>query len=93
MVQVPVSIRTYCPKCRKHTQHKVSLYKAGRARTLSWGQRQLERKRRGYGGEPRGMLKRKAKTTKKVVLVLACEECGRKVMRNLGRLSRVEIQR
>ncbi|RDD53353.1 MAG: 50S ribosomal protein L44e [Candidatus Korarchaeota archaeon NZ13-K] len=92
-MQVPATIRTYCPRCRRHTPHKVSLYKAGRARTLSWGQRQLERKRRGYGGEPRGMLRRKAKTTKKALLVLTCEECGRKVLRNLGRLAKVEVQR
>jgi len=90
-VKVPEEIRTYCPKCNSHTVHKVSIYKAGKARTLSWGLRQLERKRSGYGGEPRGRLRRKAKLTKKVVLVLTCKDCGRKVMRNLGRLSKVEI--
>ncbi len=92
-MKVPAEINTYCPRCGRHTKHKVSLYKQGKARTLSWGQRQLERKRRGYGGEPRGKLRRKAKTTKKVLLILTCEECGRKVMRNLGRLARVEIKR
>ncbi len=92
-MKVPNKIRTYCPKCGTHTEHKVSLYKAGRQRTLSWGARQLERKRSGYGGEPRGMLKRKAKINKKAVLVLTCSRCGRKQLRSLGRLSRVEIVR
>ncbi len=92
-MKVPSVINAYCPRCGRYTKHKVTLYKQGKARTLSWGQRQLERKRRGYGGEPRGKLKRKAKTTKKVLIVLTCEECGRKVVRNLGRLSRVEIKR
>ncbi len=92
-MKVPSVINAYCPRCGRYTKHKVALYKQGKARTLSWGQRQLERKRRGYGGEPRGKLKRKAKTTKKALIVLTCEECGRKVVRNLGRLSRVEIKR
>ncbi len=92
-MKIPQLINTYCPRCNKHTPHKVSLYKQGKARTLSWGQRQLERKRRGYGGEPRGRLRRKAKITKKVVIILTCNECGRKVWRNLGRLSRAEIKR
>ncbi|RLG47918.1 MAG: 50S ribosomal protein L44e [Thermoproteota archaeon] len=92
-MKVPSVIRTYCPRCRKHTEHKVSLYKAGRPRKLSWGIRQLERKRKGYGGEPRGKLRRKAKTKKKIVLVLECKVCQRKSLRSLGRMLRVEIQR
>ncbi len=92
-MKVPARINTYCPRCGRHTEHKVSLYKAGRPREDSWGQRQLARKRRGYGGEPRGKLRRKAKVTKKAVIILTCVECGRKVSRNLGRLSRVEVIR
>ncbi|RLG46685.1 MAG: 50S ribosomal protein L44e [Thermoproteota archaeon] len=90
-MKVPSKINTYCPRCNRHTEHKVSVYKPGKARTLSWGQRQLERKRRGYGGEPRGKLRRKAKVTKKAVIVLTCTVCGRKLLRCLGRLSRVEV--
>ncbi len=92
-MKIPSEVRTYCPRCNAHTPHKVSLYKAGKPRTLSWGLRQLERKRSGYGGEPRGRLRRKAKLTKKAVIILTCKECGRKVSRNLGRLSKTEIKR
>ena len=92
-MKVPSKIRTHCPRCRRHTVQDVSLYKPGRPRRLSWGIRQLERKRKGYGGEPRGKLRRKAKTTKKAVIVLTCDSCGKKTMRSLGRLVKVEIKR
>ncbi len=92
-MKVPSVIKTYCPRCNKHREHKVSLYKPGKARKLSWGIRQLERKRKGYGGEPRGKLRRKAKTKKKIVLVLECTVCGRKSLRSLGRMLKVEIKR
>lgn len=90
-VKVPEKIRTFCKRCGRHTVHKVELYKPGKARKLSWGIRQLEEKRKGYGGEPRGRLRRKAKTTKKAVIVLKCGECGAKQLRCLGRLSKVTI--
>ncbi|MEM2129422.1 MAG: 50S ribosomal protein L44e, partial [Candidatus Bathyarchaeia archaeon] len=29
-MNVPKEISTYCPKCKTHTSHSVSLYKEGR---------------------------------------------------------------
>ena len=92
-MKIPEKIRTFCKSCGKHTIHKVSIYKPGKPRALSWGERQMARLRKGYGGKPRGRLRRKAKTTKKAVIVLKCGECGKKQMRCLGRLSKVEKAR
>ena len=30
-VHVPKTEKTYCKKCNKHTEHKVTQYKAGKA--------------------------------------------------------------
>ena len=91
-MKIPRELNTYCRRCNAKTKHKVELYKPGKPRKKSWGLRQLEKKRKGYGGEPRGRLRRKAKTTKKTVIILKCEKCGYKTMRNLGRLSRVKLE-
>jgi large subunit ribosomal protein L44e len=72
---IPKKIRTYCPSCRKHTEHSVSLLKKRPPRKLSWGQRQFARVTAGYGSQPRSEQKKFSKTTKKVVLMLKCGEC------------------
>jgi len=74
---IPKKIRTYCPHCRKHTEQSVSQLKKHSARPLSWGQRQFTRVTAGYGSQPRSEQKKFAKTSKKVVLMLKCKECGK----------------
>lgn len=76
-MKLPKKMRTYCPTCKKHTQHAVSQAKKRSARTLSWGQRQFVRTTRGYGSQPRSEQKKFYKTTKKIVLMLKCSECGK----------------
>lgn len=53
MVNVPKERRTFCKsaKCRKHTLHKVSQYKAGKASNFAQGRRRYDRKQQGYGGQ------------------------------------------
>jgi large subunit ribosomal protein L44e len=75
-MNVPKEIATYCPRCKTHTSHAVSLYKEGKRRTLAQGERHHKRERKGYGGQKYPMLKRKAKTTKKQTLKLRCRKCG-----------------
>jgi len=36
-VNVPKRIRTFCPKLKKHTIHKVTQYKAGKATLYAQG--------------------------------------------------------
>jgi len=74
---IPKKLRTYCPSCRKHTEHSVSQLKKRSARPLSWGQRQFGRVTSGYGSQPRSEQKKFAKTAKKVVLMLKCKVCGK----------------
>jgi len=91
-MNAPKEIRTYCPRCNKHTVHTVSLYKDGRRRALARGERAHERERKGYGGQKYPMLRRKAKTTKKQTLKLKCKDCGHTLHREGIRLKKLTIQ-
>merc|ERR1712136_389523 len=77
MVNIPKTRKTFCKgtKCRKHTLHKVTQYKAAKKRTFAKGQRRYERKQSGFGGQTRPIHHKKAKTTKKIVLRMECSEC------------------
>ncbi|CRK18153.1 hypothetical protein BN1723_017626 [Verticillium longisporum] len=70
MVNIPKTRMTYCKgkDCKKHTQHKVTQYKAGKASLFAQGKRRYDRKQSGYGGQTKPVFHKKAKTTKKVVL-------------------------
>src|SRR6266705_1056474 len=61
-LRFPKEVNTYCPKCGHHTAHSVTVYKAGKARTMAWGSRRQERRKHGYGGQKFPELKRTAKT-------------------------------
>lgn len=90
-MKVPNVINTYCPRCRRYTQHSVSLYKKSKERGLSWGARKHEEEKKGYGGQKYPELKRTAKTTKKQTLKLKCRECGYTIMKEGIRMKRIEI--
>ncbi|KPV63801.1 MAG: 50S ribosomal protein L44e [Candidatus Bathyarchaeota archaeon BA2] len=76
-VKAPKEIITYCPKCKSHQPHTVSLYKAGKRRALAKGERQHElREKRGYGGQKYPLQRKFAKTTKKQTLKFKCKTCG-----------------
>lgn len=90
-MKVPDTIRTYCPRCNAHTEHKVELYKAGKRRNLAQGQRRYLRKNLGYGSKRTAEQKRFAKTTKKQVLKLTCIKCKYVLHRKGIRLKKLEI--
>jgi large subunit ribosomal protein L44e len=75
-VNVPKEVKTYCPKCKQHQAHTVTLYKAGKRRALAKGERHHEREKRGYGGQKYPLQREFAKTTKKQTLKLKCKVCG-----------------
>merc|ERR1712075_4825 len=79
MVNIPKTRKTFCAskKCRKHTLHKVTQYKAGKASLFAQGKRRYDSKQSGYGGQTKPIFHKKAKTTKKIVLRLTCVECKR----------------
>ncbi|GFF28699.1 hypothetical protein IFM46972_02419 [Aspergillus udagawae] len=93
MVNVPKTRRTYCKskECHKHTQHKVTQYKAGKASLFAQGKRRYDRKQSGYGGQTKPVFHKKAKTTKKVVLRLECTACKAKKQLALKRCKHFEL--
>lgn len=90
-MKIPKTLNTYCPRCRTHTTHQVSIYKAGRRRALAWGERRHAMENRGYGGSKKPIQRRLAKVTKKVALKLKCEKCGHIMHRKGIRLKKAEI--
>ncbi|GAA6063380.1 hypothetical protein JCM10212_001479 [Sporobolomyces blumeae] len=93
MVNVPKTRRTYCKgkQCRKHTPHKVTQYKTGKASLFAQGKRRYDRKQSGYGGQTKPVFHKKAKTTKKVVLRLECTACKYKMQLSLKRCKHFEL--
>jgi len=90
-MRVPKTIRTYCPRCRAHTEQTVTLYKAGRRRGARWGERRHEEKKKGYGGQKYPFQRNKAKTTKKHALKLQCKVCGYTYQKKGIRLKKLEV--
>ncbi|CCC07820.1 zinc-binding ribosomal protein [Copromyces sp. CBS 386.78] len=93
MVNVPKTRKTYCAgrSCGKHTLHKVTQYKAGKASAFAQGKRRYDRKQSGYGGQTKPVFHKKAKTTKKVVLRLECSVCKQKKQLPLKRCKHFEL--
>ena len=48
-MKVPKTMRTYCPKCKTHTEFNVKLYKAGRRSGAKKGERRQAARKKGYG--------------------------------------------
>ena len=92
-VNVPKTRKTYCKgkTCRKHTQHKVTQYKAGKASLFAQGKRRYDRKQSGFGGQTKPVFHKKAKTTKKVVLRLECVKCKTRAQLTLKRCKHFEL--
>lgn len=93
MVNVPKTRRVLCKrgKCRKHTIHKVTQYKAGPAKLYVQGKRRYDRKQSGYGGQTKPIFHKKAKTTKKIVLRLECTVCQARSLKVMKRCKKFEI--
>jgi large subunit ribosomal protein L44e len=90
-MNVPKEIRTYCPKCKNHQAHTVSLYKAGKRRASAAGERRHARAKKGYGGQKYPLQREFAKTTKKQTLRLKCKVCSFMIMKDGIRLTKVNI--
>ncbi len=90
-MRIPKRIRTYCPRCKTHTVHTVVIYKHGKRRSVSQGERRYRAKQKGYGSKRKPEQKRFAKVTKKVVLKLKCTQCGYILHREGIRLKKTEL--
>jgi len=91
-MKVPKEITTYCPKCKAHQPHTVTLYKKGKDRALAKGSRHHEREKKGYGGQKYARQRTFAKTTKKQTLKLRCKNCGYTRHREGMRLKKLTIE-
>jgi large subunit ribosomal protein L44e len=92
-MKTPKETTTYCPKCKTHQPHTVSLYKAGKRRALAKGERKHElREKKGYGGQKYPRQRKFAKTTKKQTLRLKCNTCGHMRHKTGLRLTKLIIQ-
>merc|ERR1712044_9660 len=93
MVNVPKARRTYCKakNCKKHTLHKVTQYKKGRDSLYAQGKRRYDRKQSGYGGQTKVIFRKKAKTTKKIVLKMECSECKYRKQLSIKRCKHFEL--
>jgi len=90
-MKYPKKIRTHCPNCNAHTEHKVSKESSGPAGSNKWGQRQFKRVKAGYGGQPRPKQKGGPKVSEKTVVILECTECGKSQVRNGPRAKKLQI--
>jgi len=90
-MNIPKEIRTYCPKCKAHQAHSVTLYKAGKRRALAKGERHHNREKKGYGGQKYPLQREFSKTTKKQTLKLKCKTCGYARHKDGMRLSKLVI--
>jgi large subunit ribosomal protein L44e len=92
-MKIKGELRKYCPRCKSHTIHAISTYKAGKRRSMAQGERRMKRKTKGYGSFPKNIQKRFAKTTKKTVLKYKCKECEHTFQTKGMRLKKLEVLR
>ena len=90
-MKYPKEIRTYCPKCKKHTLHKAKLVSKGAARSMAIGTRKHERKLMGRGGKRAGKVPVK-KQGKRQAITLACSQCKKKQVRTIGTRTKKKLE-
>lgn len=90
-MKIPRSIRTYCPRCKTHTEFHVALYKAGKRKAAKKGERHQAQRKKGYGGQKFPLQHNQAKVTKKQSLKLMCNECSYTFQRKGLRLKKMEV--
>ncbi|MHA1792067.1 MAG: 50S ribosomal protein L44e [Promethearchaeota archaeon] len=91
-MKFPRTLNRYCPRCGRHTEHSVSIYKRGKERKiLAEGWRRFNRKKKGYGSTPRPIFRKNAKINKKTLPIATCKECGRKDHMKAIRLKKFEL--
>jgi len=87
----PKAIKDYCKKCNTHTEHKVKLFKSGKARALAEGNRKNIEKKKGYKGKYQFPATIK-KQTKKPTFLVECTVCNAKHYRVIPkRMKKVEL--
>ena len=91
MVNIPKVRHTHCARCNKHVKMKVTQYKKSAESKMAQGRRRYDAKQAGFGGQSKPILRRKAKTTKKLVLKMECSVCKWKNQRSIKRTKHFEL--
>ena len=81
----------FCPKCNKHTPHKVKVYSKGQAGGMKVGNRRHNRKLKGYIGKVKGPVTPK-KVGKMQKVLLGCKVCNYQAEKVLGSRTRKKIE-
>jgi len=91
VMKVPKLIRTYCPFCRKHTEHTLEKVKKGRPSSLNRIVRQKHRQE-GIGNAGKfSKVPGGDKPTKRHHIRLKCSECNKSHQKKGVRVKRFEI--
>jgi large subunit ribosomal protein L44e len=94
-MKYPKKLRTFCPKCRKQTEHTVKQAKKrvrDKAHPMSQSANRKDRHKRGYGGH--GKYSKPAvtkKPTQKIDMRLTCGECGKAHTKKGFRVKKFEV--
>ena len=91
-MKFPRTLKTYCPRCKTHTEFNVSLYKAGKRKAAKMGERRQAERKKGYGGQKFPLHRNQVKVTKKQSLMLECKECKFKTQRKGLRIKKMEAK-
>lgn len=90
-MNMPDEINAYCPYCKANTKHKVKVYKKGKTRTLSRGQRHHEAKTEGYTSKIAGKVA-VHKQAKRQTVILECTVCHKKHYKTVGTRTKKVLQ-
>ena len=90
-MKVPKTKNMHCPKCNAHTEHKISIYKPGKARKMAEGARRYQRHKKGYSGQPKPIFRKNAKINKKTTPMYKCSKCGFTIRGQAHRVKKFEI--
>ncbi len=90
-MKLPKSVKMYCPKCKKHTDHEVERVRKKKASEFKAGQRRFRRVTSGFGGFPRPRYEGREKPTKRVSIRFRCLECKVAVTPPTQRAKKFEI--
>ena len=82
-MKMPEKMKTYCPSCKKQTEHKAKLYKKGKTRADARGQKRHVEKGKGYTSKIAGKVK-VFKQAKNPTVILTCQVCKKKHPKTIG---------
>ncbi|HIH78433.1 MAG TPA: 50S ribosomal protein L44e [Halobacteria archaeon] len=91
-MKMPKKINTYCPYCKKKTEHTIERVKKGSQSGLKWINRQ-KRRRGGIGNMGKfSKVPGGDKPTKRINVRYRCNECKKAHLRKGFRVSKFELE-